>query len=426
MKTTHLFIFPFLLLLPWAGSSISYSHKNDMDNLNFLRKEVEGNLKENLLPFWAEKVSDSINGGFYGRVDASGKVYPGEDKGGILNARILWTFSSAFRVLGDTVYLRMAKREKDYIMNHFIDNKYGGAYRSVTAQGEPSDTRKQTYTQAFFIYALAEYYRATGEMNALEAAKNIYRLFEKYALDPEYNGYFEVFTRDWKRTNDRLIGETSEKDEKSMNTHLHVLEAYAGLYRVWPDAKLAVRLRSLIDMFLNNIINKNTAHLNCFFDRQWNSTSETDSYGHDIESSWLLYEAAKLLDDPTLEERVKSESMKIVKAASEGLQPDGSMIYETNRSTGHVNNERSWWVQAEAVTGYLNAYELTGDDNYLQRSVKCWQYINGHLVDNKNGGWFSTVSNTEGKGTGDKAGFWICPYHNSRMCLEVIERTRDK
>ena len=139
-----------------------------------------------------------------------------------------------------------------------------------------------------------------------------------------------------------------------------------------------------------------------------------------------MYEAAKLLDDPALEERVKSESLKIVKAASEGLQPDGSMIYETNRSTGHVNNERSWWVQAEAVTGYLNAYELTGDDNYLQRSVKCWQYINGHLVDNKNGGWFSTVSNTEGKGTGDKAGFWICPYHNSRMCLEVIERTRDK
>ncbi len=415
-----------IFLLSWPAGKGSYLFNNDMENLQVLRKEVTANLTDNLLPFWSGKVTDSVNGGFYGRVDATNKIYPDADKGGILNARILWTFSSAYRILGDTAYLDMARREKDYVMDHFIDRKYGGAYRSVTAGGEPADTRKQTYTQAFFIYGLAEYYRVTGDKEALETAQDIYRLFEKYALDREYNGYFEAFTRDWKRTRDRLIGETSEKDEKSMNTHLHILEAYAGLFRVWPDKGLAVRLRNLINIFLDEIIDKNTSHLICFFDRQWNSTSETDSYGHDIESSWLLYEAAKLLNDNDLVNKVKSVGIRIVQAASEGLQPDGSIIYEKDRSNGHVNNERSWWVQAEAVTGYLNAFELSEDTEFLNRSLICWQYIKNHLVDNKNGGWFSSVSYPEGKGTGDKAGFWICPYHNSRMCLEVIERTDNK
>jgi mannobiose 2-epimerase len=426
MKTTFLSFIPMIFLLSSPVEEVNSLFTNDMDNLQVLRKEVRTNLTDNLLPFWSEKVKDDINGGYYGKVDANNTVYPGADKGGILNARILWTFSSAYRVLGDTAYLSIARREKEYIMKHFIDREYGGAYRSVTAAGNPADTRKQTYTQAFFIYGLSEYYRITGDKEALKTAQEIYHLFEKYAFDREYNGYYEVFSNNWQRSHDKLIGETSEKDEKSMNTHLHLLEAYANLYRVWPDKDLALRLQNLLNLFLDNIIDKNTSHLICFFDRQWNSTSETDSYGHDIESSWLLYEAAKLLNDPALLIKVKSVSMKIVKAASEGLQPDGSMIYETDRSTGHANIERSWWVQAEAVTGYLNAYELSGDKEFLERSVNCWQYIKNHFVDNKNGGWFSSVSYPGGKSSGDKAGFWICPYHNSRMCLEIIERTDNK
>ncbi|HKK41988.1 MAG TPA: AGE family epimerase/isomerase, partial [Bacteroidales bacterium] len=313
MKAT-LFIIPVFLLLAGQGKKNNQTLNTNMEILKKLRREVSLDLTGNLLPFWSERVIDTVNGGFFGRVDASDKVYPVEDKGGILNARILWTYSSAFRVLGDTSYLDLARREKNYIMNHFIDREDGGAYRSVTATGIPADTRKQIYTQAFFIYALAEYYRVTGDQDAIETAKNIYRLFEEYALDKDYNGYFEVFNRNWERTNDRLIGETSEKDEKSMNTHLHILEAYAGLYRAWPDEELAGRLRNLIDLFLEKIIDSNTNHLICFFDRQWNKTSETDSYGHDIESSWLLLEAANLLDDNELITRVKDTAMKIVKA----------------------------------------------------------------------------------------------------------------
>jgi len=390
--------------------------------MELLGKEVSDNLTQNLLPYWSSKMVDKENGGFYGRIDGNEKVYPGEDKGGILNARILWTYSSAYRIFKDTTYLKLATRAKDYIMAHFIDRQYGGAYRSVNAKGEPSDTRKQTYTQTFFIYGMAEYCRATGDQEALNTAKEIFEAFEKYALDKESNGYFEVFTREWQRTHDRLIGESTINDEKTMNTHLHLVECYANLYRVWPDKRMAERLRNLVEIFLNHITDNKTSHLICFMDRNWKGTSRIDSYGHDIEASWLLYEAANLLGDPDLLARVRQVSINLADAASEGIQPDGSMVYEKDLSTGHVATERSWWPQSEAIVGYLNAYELTENEKYLDRSVNCWTYTKQHLIDKKNGGWFSGVSESGVVGKGDKAGYWICPYHNGRMCMEVISK----
>ena len=307
-------------------------------------------------------------------------------------------------------------------MAHFIDKEYGGAYRSVKSNGEPSDTRKQTYTQSFFIYGLAEYYRATGDKDALKTAREIFELFEKYALDKKSDGYFEVFTHDWHRSQDLLIGESTVNDEKTMNTHLHIMEAYTNLYRVWPDRRVADRLKDLVEIFLDKITDPKTSHLICFMDQNWNRTSKTDSYGHDIESSWLLVEAAGLLGDSALLARVKETSTKIANAATEGLQADGSLIYEKDLSTGRMNSERSWWVQAETIVGYLNAFEMTGNEKYLDISINCWKYTKNHFVDNKTGGWFSSVSESGVVGRGDKGGFWVCPYHNGRMCIEIIER----
>jgi mannobiose 2-epimerase len=394
-------------------------------SLQRLKREVSSNLAGNILSFWTNRMVDNLNGGFYGRADYSGKIYPDADKGGILNARILWTYSSAYRVTHNPVYLSLAIRAKDYILAHFIDNQFGGAYRSLTAKGEPSDTRKQTYTQSFFIYGLAEFSRATGDREALDRAFEIFNLFEKYALDVEANGYFEVFSRDWQRLNDRLIGESSERDEKTMNTHLHVMEAYANLYRVSGDERVGARLRNLIEIFLEKIIDKNTFHLICFLDRNWNRTSYVDSFGHDIECSWLLYEAASLLEDPVLLTRVKETSIKIANAAAEGIQNDGSMLTERDNTTGLFRTARSWWEQAETIVGFLNAFELTGNQNYLDNSLRCWTYTKEHFVDVKNGGWFSSVSENGLPGQGDKAGFWVCPYHNGRMCMEVMERVKD-
>ena len=421
-KSMALAVFLLMALLSSAYPGVPSGDPEQM--MQQLKKEVSENLTGNLLPFWSTRMVDSVNGGFYGRIDVNNKVYPDAVKGGILNARILWTYSSAYRIYGDTSYLRLAKRAKDYIMAHFIDRQYGGAYRALNARGEPSDTRKQTYTEAFFIYGLSEYYRATGDKEALQTAKDIFELFEKYALDKEFNGYFEVFTRDWKRTRDKLIGETTDKDEKTMNTHLHIMEAYTNLYRVWPDSRMKDRLRNLVNIFLDYIIDGKTFHLINFMDRKWDSTSSIDSYGHDIESSWLLYEAAGLIGDKDLLGRVKEVSIKIADAASEGLQPDGSLIYEKNYSTGHVMTVRSWWPQCEAIVGYLNAWELTGNEKYLDYSVNCWNYTSNHLVDRKNGGWFSSASESGMHGTDDKGGFWTCPYHNGRMCMEVVERIK--
>ena len=387
-----------------------------------LKSEVNKNLTENILSYWIKNIIDPVNGGFIGRIDSQEKKYPEEDKGGILNARILWTFSSAYRETKDTSYLRVAKRAKDYILLHFVDQLYGGTYRSVTSKGEPSDLRKQTYSQSFFIYALSEYYRATGDKLALEAAKEIYNSLEKYALDPKSDGYFEVFDRKWKQTNEHLIGEKSAKDVKTMNTHLHLMEAYASLYRVWPDPKEGQRLKTLITLFTDKIIDPQTFHLRVFLDDKWKSTSTTNSFGHDIEASWLLVEAAQILGDPALLKNCETISLKIADAASEGLQADGSLISEKDYLSGEVNYSRDWWPQAEAIVGLMNAYQLSGDEKYLTSSIKCWNYTNKFLVDHKAGEWFNAISATGAVSKGDKAGFWKCPYHNGRMCMEVMDR----
>ena len=389
-----------------------------------LKRACEKDLTENLLPWWSAKMPDEFNGGFYGRVNADNEILPDAPKGGILNARILWTFSAAYRITKNPEYLRLATRAKDYIIARFIDKENGGAFYSLNAKGEPLDTRKHTYTQAFFIYGLSEYYSVSGDKEALTNAIDIFELLEKHTFDKEANGYFEAFSRDWNRIPDRMTGERSVDDQKTMNTSLHLLEAYTNLYRVWPGERMKERVRNMIEIFLQKIIDTETGHLICFFDRNWNPTSKIDSYGHDIECSWLLYESAQLTDDPILPERVKKACIRVVEAAMEGIAPDGSMLTDKDNETGEIRIIRSWWEQAETVVGFLNAFKLTGDEKYLNLSVNAWNYIDRFFIDRKNGGWFSSVT-PGGAGRGDKAGHWICPYHNGRMCLLVIERNRN-
>jgi mannobiose 2-epimerase len=320
--------------------------------LEILAAQVKENLKENILPFWMNKMIDEEKGGFYGRIDGNNKTHPDAIKGGILNSRILWTFSSASRIFKDSSYLKTAGRARDYILDHFIDKEFGGAYLSVDSKGEPKDKRKQIYNQAFFIYALSEYYLTTGDLEALSAAREIYELVENYSFDKQYNGYFEVYSRDWKRINDKIIGEKTDDYQKGMNTHLHLMEAYANLYRAWPDEKVKKSLRNLVELFYDKIIDRNTFHLVYFSDEKWKPASPVESYGHDIEASWLLVEAVGLLNDPELTEMIEKLCIKMVNAAGEGIQQDGSMIYERDKVTGKINLYHEWWTQAETVGGF--------------------------------------------------------------------------
>jgi cellobiose epimerase len=394
-----------------------------ISKLEKLKSEVKKELVDNILPFWSGSMIDSPNGGFYGRIDGSGRIYDDADKGCVLNARILWTFSSAFRILKNDEYLKTAVRAKDYLISHFFDNENGGVYWLLDHKGKMKDGKKQIYAQAFAIYGLSEFSRATDDKECLDKAIQLFRLIEKFSFDDKLGGYFEAFNTEWGALADLRLSTKDANEKKTMNTHLHVLEAYTNLYRVWKDDLLKNQLKNLILIFLDKIVNSRTNNLNMFFDEEWNDKTDLVSYGHNIESSWLIYEAAVVLGDKNVILKAMNACLKIADASKAGIMPDGSMIYEKFFNTGRIDSDRHWWVQAETVVGYLNAAVLSGNDNYLDLSVAAWKFISEHLVDRLNGEWYWSVDNNlNPKLKEDKAGFWKCPYHNSRMCLEIIER----
>jgi len=406
------------LLLIIVSQSDYAQGSADFKRIEALRDEVAADLIDNLLPWWLEKTPDYVNGGFYGRIDMRDSVYIDANKSCVLNSRILWTFSAAYRVTGDTSYLRIATRAKDYCMEYFLDKEFGGAYNSLNYKGEPLDARKNIYANCYFLYGFAEYARATGDKEALEVAKATFELFEKYSFDREFNGYFEDFNREWERVHIGITG-ARDIDEKTQNTTMQIMLAYTTLYRVWPEARMAERLKNLVDLFLDKIINPNTYSLNYIMDRYWNITSETVSYGHDIELAWFLRDAALLLGDPQLLKRVEETSVKMAEAVEKAIQPDGSLLNIIR--TGNEN--RSWWPQTEAIVGYFDAWEISGEEKFLDYAINCWHYTRDHFIDRTNGGWFSRV-NADGEAGGDKAASsgGICPYHNGRMSMEIMER----
>ena len=390
-------------------------------NLLGLKQQLKEELIYNILPFWMEKMKDEEHGGFYGQIKGDGQVVPEAAKGGILNARILWTFSAAYLQEKDQVYLEMANRAKAFILNHFFDPEFGGTYWTVSYDGKPVDTKKQIYSQAFFIYAFSEHYRASGDSSSLQKAIDLFRIIENHSFDTELNGYFEAYSRDWKLLEDLRLSEKDANEKKTMNTHLHILEAYTNLYRVWKDDELAGQLRNMILIFTEKIVNRSTRHLDLFFDENWNSKAQIVSYGHDIEASWLLDEAARVLGDHALLVGVQKICIGVAEAACEGLQTDGSLIYERDLSTGHIDKDRHWWVQSETVVGFMNAFELTRNTAWLDKALDCWKYISENLIDRTGKEWFWSISD-DGipNRKDDKAGFWKCPYHNGRMCLELM------
>nr|WP_321375941.1 AGE family epimerase/isomerase [uncultured Bacteroides sp.] len=394
-----------------------------MNKISELKSEVLDVLQNNILPYWEKNMQDHENGGFYGRMTGDEKLMPEAEKGAILNARILWTYSSAYRLLKSSEYWEMATRAKRYLIDNFYDKRNGGIYWSLDYKGNPLDTKKQIYALGFAIYGLSEYHRATGDREALDYAIMLFKSIEEHSFDKEKNGYLEALTREWNEIEDMRLSEKDANEKKTMNTHLHILEPYTNLYRAWKNDELRKQIKNLIEVFLDKILNKETNHLKLFFDENWNGKDHIISYGHDIEASWLIHEAALVLEDETLLKRVEAVVPQIANAASEGLQPDGGMIYEKNTETGEVDADRHWWVQAETVVGYINLYEYFNNEDALEKALQCWNFIKKHLIDSKNGEWFWSLKADGTINTADdKAGFWKCPYHNGRMCMELLGR----
>ena len=389
---------------------------------NELKEQVYSELTTNILPFWIGKMTDP-EGGFFGRMDGLGRIDKDSPRGLILNARILWTFSAAYRVLGKEEYLASARWAKEEILRKFRDSEYGGAYWCLDADSAPADTKKQFYAIAFAIYGLAEYYRVTSDPEALGCAKDFFRCIEEHSRDKVLGGYIEACTREWGPIEDMRLSDKDRNDAKTMNTHLHILEGYTNLYRIWKSEELGEALRSLTELFLDRIAGLD-GHLQLFFDEDWTLKSTMQSFGHDIEASWLIREAALVLGDPGLISRATEVCHKIAEAGLEGFSISGGMVYEWDPRTGKRDGDRHWWVQAETVVGCFDQWQTTSDERYLEYSKAAWRFIRNFLIC-PDGEWYWSIREDGSANTDDdRAGFWKCPYHNSRMCLELIERIK--
>jgi len=385
-------------------------------------------LTANILPFWMRFTVDRENGGFYGVIDCDLRVHRQAPRASVINSRILWTFSAAARILEDAAYRETAHRAYDYIVDKFWDKEYGGVYWTLDYQGRPLNIRKQIYAQAFAAYGMAEYFRATGRADSLEWAKKLYRLIEEKSGEPEYGGYLEARARDWTPLEDPRLSGKDLNSAKSMNTHLHVLEAYCNLMRVWSDPGLRTSLERLLEVTMDHIVDNATGHFKMFFDNRWTSLSDHVSFGHDIEGSWLIQEAAEVLGDAALLERARQLAVRMAQAVlAEGLDQDGSIFYEASRG-GLVDPNKHWWAQAEAVVGFYNAYQVSGQERFRTAAARAWEYIENKVVDKVHGEWHAKLKpdGTPWKATEDPdaclVGAWKCPYHNGRVCLEMMER----
>ncbi|MDF2923689.1 MAG: N-acyl-D-glucosamine 2-epimerase [Paenibacillaceae bacterium] len=390
-------------------------------NTAALKQEMSGEL-ERILQFWLQETVDEENGGFHGWIDSDMTIRPQAPKGLVLHARILWTFSRAYRHDPKAEYLAMAERALHYLESCFRDQEHPGYFWMVDAQGQPLQTKKQIYGQAFHLYAVSEFIQATGRKELLSLALELFEIVEK-SYDPVHGGYLEAYARDWTQETDLRLGEHDQNDKKSMNTHLHILEAYTNLYRIWQEERLEQAFRRLIDITMEQIIDQDSGHFKLFFDEDWTCKSDIISYGHDIEGSWLLVEAAHVLGDSALMEQVSRVALAMAEAVyQEGVDPDGGVMWEGNPQ-GLTDTDKHWWNQAEAVVGFVNAWQMSGDERYWQMAVRNWNFIKEHIIDREHGEWFWRTDRGGTPLRGDpKVNEWKCPYHNSRACYEIMER----
>lgn len=390
------------------------------------RKEILKNKAKteliNILDYWLKNTIDKENGGFIGEINHQNVINNNSEKGAVLNARILWSFSAAYAVEKNPEYLKTAKRAFQYIKDYFFDNEFGGIFWSLQADGKPKDTKNQIYAIAFVIYGLSEFYKIFKNEDALELAQSLFYKIELYSKDYKNKGYLEAFTRDWQEIEDLRLSEKDANEKKTMNTHLHIVEAYANLYLIWPNPKLKDSIKEILEVIALYFINKYTWHLKLFFDENWKEKEDVISYGHDIEAAWLLQWCAETIEDVDLVRSYQKYAVEFAKSTKEGIDSDGGLWYEYEPKEQKLIAEKHWWPQAELWIGMINAWQLTQNEEFLEITEKNFEFVEKYIIDHKNGEWIWGVYADYSPILKDKAGFWKCPYHNSRACIELIKR----
>ncbi len=382
--------------------------------------EIRMHLTKQLLPFWM-KLKDESFGGYYGEVDYNLKINQKADKGCILNSRILWFFSNAYITLKDEACLIHARHAYEFLKNTFYDMEKGGVYWSVTYDGKPRDDSKHTYNQAFAIYALASYYGATKEEEALKLAYGLVEKVETICKDE--GGYLEAFNRSFEPECNEKLSENGVMASRTMNTLLHIFEAYTELYCFDKKPDIAQYMREMLDTFADKIYNPERRRLEVFFDKDWNSLIDLCSYGHDIEASWLIDRGVEVLGDKKYMDKIFPITKELAAHIYEVALDGASLFNECEEDK--VDRKKVWWVQAEAMLGFLNAYEKDNSrEDYLVIAGKLWDYIKQYFIDQRQDSEWYNELNQEGEPDTrmELVGPWKCPYHNGRMCLEVINK----
>ena len=402
----------------------TFSQSGLKDQLLILKEEVLAE-HENILLFWEKYTIDEKNGGFIGQIDSDMTKNPKADKGVILNARIIIAFSSAYIYTKKVDYLTLAKRAYDYLIEYFYDHENNGVYFMVDYKGNPIEERNQIIAVAFVTYALSEYYRASGDSEALDYAMKLFDNLENFALDKENNGYFDAFSKEWEKLEDMRMYPGDVDAKKTMNANFHIMVAYANIYKAYKNNKVKNALKNLIQVLIEKIIDTKRGSCNLFFEENWDIIPSNDNYGLDIEASWLIWDAAQILEDEKLIEKIKPITLRIVEHCIQfGYDKDGGMMNEGNDQEGVLNTYKSWWVQAESVIAFFNAYQITNENKYLAHALLTWDFIKKYVIDNVNGEWYGTVGKDDHVPNLEesKIGPWKCPYHNSRMGLQIAER----
>lgn len=384
-------------------------------------KEFQKHLNENLIPFW-NRLKDETYGGFYGFVDENQQIDRKSVKGVILMSRILWFYSRAYMLCGDDELLKMADHVYAFLAEHCYDKQYGGMYWSVNYDGTPADTTKHAYNQAFAVYALSIYYQAGGNRDALSLAYTLYHLIEEKCRDRD--GYLEAFHRDFSPASNEKLSENGVMAGRTMNTLLHVLEAYTELYRADGLEEVGDILRWIFQLFQERVFNEDKQILDVFFDKDYKSLIDLESYGHDIEASWLIDRGCQVLGDKSWQDKMAPITHALAHTTYQNAYDKELHALYNEREADQIDRQKIWWVQAEAVVGFYNAYQKEpGRTEYRQAAEGIWHFIREHMVDAKSGEWYESIRADGTRDIGQALVHpWKCPYHNGRMCMEMIER----
>ncbi|UGU17888.1 AGE family epimerase/isomerase [Sinomicrobium kalidii] len=416
-----------------------------------LIREFRKAAKEDLLDKWYPLAADNDDGGFYSEITYDFKIGDHQDKMIVTQSRHIWTNARAFLLYGEDKYLGYAEHGFRFLRDKMWDKGNGGFHNLVTKTGKPipkPGEAKTAYGNAFAIYALAAYYKASRNEEALELAKKTFRWLEKHSHDPEYKGYFQHMEANGDRIA-RTADTPSAADTgyKDQNSTIHLLEAFTELYTVWPDELLRQRLEELLLLVRDTIVNDDN-YMNLFFERDWTPVSFRDrsketiekhyyldhvSFGHDVETAYLMLEASDALGRKDREKTLHTGKNMVDHALDNGWDSksggfyDGGYYFKGTNGITIVNPDKNWWSQAEGLnTLLIMDRHFPGDKrSYGEYFLKLWKYTGTYITDSRKGGWYEWGQDTRPETRKDPKGhIWKSTYHNFRAlanCIRMLE-----